>query len=178
MLLSELPWIAEARSHIGLREVKGLQHNPTILRWLERMPKFDGAAKAWWADDETPWCGLFIGYCLGVTGRHVVREWYRAKAWESPELTRLDMPAYGCLVTFTRSGGGHVGFVVGRDQRGNLMVLGGNQGDAVNIRPFARSRVTGYYWPSSSDGTRSRPLKGRYVLPELNSNGEVSTNEA
>lgn len=178
MLLSELPWITEARSHIGLREIKGPQHNHTILQWLERMPEFDSAAKAWWRDDETPWCGLFVGYCLGVTGRHVVREWYRAKAWESPELTRLDMPAYGCLVTFTRSGGGHVGFVVGRDARGNLMVLGGNQGDAVNIRPFAQSRVTGYYWPSSADGTRSRPLKGRHALPELNSSGEVSTNEA
>lgn len=178
MLLSELPWIAEARSHIGLREVKGPQHNPTILQWLERMPEFDGAAKAWWRDDETPWCGLFVGYCLGVTGRRVVREWYRARSWESSELTRLDRPAYGCIVTFTRSGGGHVGFVVGVNDRGNLMVLGGNQGDAVNIAPFASSRVTGFYWPSYGDGTRSRPTHARYHLPTLDSDGSVSTNEA
>jgi len=28
-------------------------------------------------------------------------------------MTKLDKPAYGCIVTFTRQGGGHVGFVVG-----------------------------------------------------------------
>ena len=41
---------------------------------------------------------------------------------------RLTKPAYGCLVVFTRQGGGHVGFVVGKDKAGNLLVLGGNQG--------------------------------------------------
>nr|WP_303803578.1 hypothetical protein [Snodgrassella alvi] len=39
-------------------------------------------------------------------------------------MTKLYKPAYGCIVTFTRKGGGHVGFVVGKDTRGNLMVLG------------------------------------------------------
>jgi len=29
--LPELAWIAEARKHIGLREIKGSKHNPTIL---------------------------------------------------------------------------------------------------------------------------------------------------
>ncbi len=30
---------------------------------------------------------------------------------------------------------------------GNLLVLGGNQGDEVNIREFPLTRVTGYRWP-------------------------------
>ena len=34
-----------------------------------------------------------------------------------------------------RSGGGYVGFVTGRDTAGNLMVLVGNQADAVNMSP-------------------------------------------
>ena len=49
---------------------------------------------------------------------------------------------------FSREGGGHVGFVVGRDATGNIMVLGGNQSDAVNVRAFPASRVTGYRWPT------------------------------
>ncbi|EBX3952627.1 TIGR02594 family protein, partial [Salmonella enterica subsp. enterica serovar Offa] len=60
----------------------------------------------------------------------------------------LKEPVYGCIVTFSRTGGGHVGFVVGKTESGNLMVLGGNQSDAVNIKAFKTDRVTGYRWPS------------------------------
>lgn len=83
----------------------------------------------------------------------------------------LTKPTEGCIVVFERQGGGHVGFVVGKDSAGNLMVLGGNQGDAVNIRPFAMSRVSGYRWPDSLP-----PSIGS--LPLLASNGELSNNEA
>lgn len=180
--MEELPWIAEARRHIGLREdTSRARHNPKILAWLDKMASFDGAARPWWRDDETPWCGLFVGYCLGSVGRYVVREWYRALAWEAEAMLRLEAPAYGCIVTFTRAGGGHVGFVVGRDQRGNLMVLGGNQGNAVSIAPFDRSRVTGCYWPAMfRDGkpAQMRPADHRYKLPLLSSDGKLSTNEA
>lgn len=82
MGIREVPWVAEARKHIGLREIKGKNdHNPTILGWLKEMGKFTGEARSWWAEDETPWCGLFVGICLGRVGRFVVKEWYRAKSW-------------------------------------------------------------------------------------------------
>lgn len=179
---NELPWVAEARKYIGLREdTSKTSHNPKLLAMLNRMGEFSNESRAWWHDDETPWCGLFVGYCLGVAGRYVVREWYRARAWEAPQLTKLDRPAYGALVTFTRDGGGHVGFIVGKDARGNLMVLGGNQSNAVSIAPFAVSRVTGYFWPSfwrNKAAVKSVPFEERYSLPLLKSNGELSTNEA
>lgn len=53
---------------------------------------------------------------------------------------QLDRPVYGCVVVFSRDGGGHVGFVVGKDKAGNLLVLGGNQDDAVNVKSFPLSR--------------------------------------
>lgn len=43
------------------------------------------------------------------------------------------LPELGCIVVFTRQGGGHVGFAVGRDKFGNLLILGGNQSDAMTI---------------------------------------------
>lgn len=178
----ELPWIAEARKHIGLLEnTSKTAHNPQIIRWLDQMGSFTGEARAWWREDETPWCGLFVGVCLGLTGRFVVKEWYRARAWESNLMNKLTRPAYGCIVTFTRNGGGHVGFVVGEDAFGNLMVLGGNQSNRVSIVPFAKTRVTGYYWPSmwaNGAAVKSLPLAERYQLPILLSDGRVSTNEA
>ena len=56
-------------------------------------------------------------------------------------------PAVGSIVVFERGSGGHIGFVVGRDYNDNLLVLGGNQSNAVNVRSFPRSRVLGYRWP-------------------------------
>lgn len=175
----ELDWIAKARQFVGLKEDKSkTQHNPIIVNMLSKMGSYSNENKSWWLEDETPWCGLFAGYVLGESDRYVIKDWYRARAWESDLMTKLDKPAYGCLVTFTREGGGHVGFVVGVDTRGNLMVLGGNQSNMVSIAPFQQSRVTGYYWPSRKDGSKSIPSDGRYHLPIIKSNVEVSRNES
>ena len=173
--MKELKWIDNARQYIGLKEIKGVRHNPTIINWLDDMGGFGSEAKAWWSDDETPWCGLFVGWIIGISGRYVVKEWYRAKEWASPLLTKLNGPAYGCIAVLDRAGGGHVGFVIGKDNRGNIMLIGGNQGDMVSVAAFNPARITGYYWPSRwIDGSamKSKPVQDRYDLPLLSSDGK------
>lgn len=159
-------WIDRARSYIGLREVPGARHNPTIIGWWKGI-------LADFRDDETPWCAAFVGGVLEEAGIKSTRS-AAARSYLKWGL-KLDRPAVGCVVVFWRGspGGwsGHVGFVVGKDADGNLMVLGGNQGDAVNIKPFGRDRVLGYRWP---DGM---PLPDS-ALPVLRSDGRLSTNEA
>lgn len=162
--MSELPWIATARSFIGVKEVPGPGNSSIISGWLAGM-------KAWWKDDATPWCGTFVATCLKAAGLTYPHDWMRAKAYTGLPVA-LESPAYGCVVVFDREGGGHVGFVVGKDRRGNLMVLGGNQGDAVSIKPFSVGRVAGYRWPSTY------PAPSRFSLPLLESDGRLSTNEA
>lgn len=172
---TELEWVRKARAYIGMREIKGVQHNPAIIKMLNEMGQFSNEARAWWRDDETPWCGLFVGHVMGQSGRYVVKEWYRAKEWASPLMTKIDMPAYGSIAVLSRHGGGHVGFVVGRDGNDNIMLVGGNQGDMVQISAFPRSRIDGYYWPSRwLDGSpvKSKPLNWRYFLPLLASDGK------
>ena len=74
-----------------------------------------------------------------------------------------------------------MGYVIGEDRRGNLMVLGGNQRNMVCTLPFAIKRATGYCWPSrwiNGKCAKSVPDASRYNLPLLNSDGKVSTNEA
>jgi surface antigen len=96
-------------------------------------------------------------------------------------MTPLAEPAYGCIVTFTRKGGGHVGFVVGATADGKLLVLGGNQGNTVSIAAFDHARVTGYFWPSIWNGksaVKSTPNSSRYQLPTLAHRGVLSSNEA
>lgn len=155
---TELRWIAEARAHIGTREVPGKGDNPKITQWLIKLG-------AWWRDDATPWCGTFAAHCLKSAGRGVPRHWYRAKAYADGYGTRLTRPAYGCLAVMSRTGGGHVGFVVGRDTQGNLLILGGNQGDAVSIARFPPGRITACIWPEMADGSKSVPRIERYTLP-------------
>lgn len=170
----ELPWVLRARNYVGVKEVKGRNHNPIIIGMLDDMGKYSTEAKAWWREDETPWCGLFTGWILGESGRYVVKEWYRAKEWASNNLTKLAAPAYGCIAVMPN----HVGFVVGKDAAGNIMLLGGNQSDMVKVSPFKSSGFIGFYWPSRwVDGSpvKSKPADGRYDLPLLQSDGKQVT---
>jgi uncharacterized protein (TIGR02594 family) len=161
-------WIDIAKKYLGKSEVKGPQNDPHIIKWWKDI----GAP---FKDDETPWCGAFVGGVLFETGIKPVAGGASARAWLKLPV-RLDKPALGSVVVFWRGSpngfSGHVGFVVGRDKAGNLMVLGGNQGDQVNIKPFSRSRVLGYRWPGL------KPREDRFTLPLINSDGRVSTNEA
>lgn len=138
--MNELSWLSEARKNISEFEIKGAKHNPKIVQWWKDIKR--GGIK----DDETPWCAAFVGAMLEHVG-------IKSSRYESAKSyldwgVKLDTPRYGCVVVFTRSGGGHVGFVVGRTPDGDLMVLGGNQSDAVNIRAFSNERVSGYRWPA------------------------------
>jgi uncharacterized protein (TIGR02594 family) len=158
----EPPWLVEARKYVGLSEIPGPQHNQVIVGWLRRL-------KAWWSEDETAWCGAYTAYCIDAAGFKLPQHWYRAKAWADWGI-RTDEPDVGSIVVFERKGGGHVGFVVGRDAKGRLMVLGGNQGNKVSIAPFDTDRVLCYVWPNTPR------IIG--ALPVLASAAPSSSNEA
>lgn len=167
-------WLVEARRYLGEREIAGSRHNPTIVAFWQEV----GAG--WFKDDETPWCGGFVGAVLKRAGISILSagEAPRARAWERWG-RGLDGPAVGAVVTFWRgsptSGSGHVGFLVGKDAQGRPMVLGGNQSDAVTIAPFDRSRVTSWRWPLGG----ALPVTGWDALPVVDSRGAASSaNEA
>lgn len=152
-------WIDLAKSYIGLSEVPGKKHNSKILEWWK-------AIKATFMDDETPWCAAFVGGVLEECGIESSRS-AAARSylkWGVP----LAGPCEGCLVVFWRGvpdgWPGHVGFVVGRDELGNLMVLGGNQGDRVSVQGFSSLRVLDFRWPKGEP----IPAKiGYHTLPPM-----------
>lgn len=161
-------WLQHARLFLGAKEVVGPQHNDVVLGFWRVLGLSHGT-------DEVPWCMGFVMAMLQHAGYP-----YLKSAWardglkykgKSGKVLKLDKPAYGCIVVFSRGSGGHIGFVVGRDRNGNLMVLGGNQSNAVTIAPFDEERVLGYIWPGVL------PFPERFNLPTLNSNGKLSTNE-
>lgn len=158
-------WLTEARRHLGVAEIPGAKTSPVIASWLHKL-------RAWWIDDETPWCGVFVAACLDSCAISLPKAWMRAKSWMDWGLP-IVKPAVGCVVIFERVGGGHVGFVIGQDEQGRLLVLGGNQGNKVSIAPFMRDRVIGYRWPDAA-----APSSFSAALPVLAAAGPVSTNEA
>lgn len=162
--MSNVPWLDLAREHKGLREIPGALTEPKIASWLKRLG-------AWWNDDETPWCGTFVAAMMIECSIALPKHWYRAKGWLDWGV-KLAAPVVGCVVVFDRKGGGHVAFVVGQDERGRLMCVGGNQGNAVSDALFEKSRVLGYRWPPSVPPPVDRPL------PFVVSTGKSSTNEA
>lgn len=137
--MSEPVWLQVARRDIGLVEVPGAMTAPKIDKWLTKLG-------AWWRDDETPWCGTAVAAWFDECGISPPPHWYRAKGWLDWG-TPIAWPVVGAVVIFSREGGGHVGLIVGRDTIGRLLVLGGNQGNAVKVAPFDSNRVIGYRWP-------------------------------
>lgn len=164
MALPELPWIAHARRYIGQREVKGAKHNP----WIVGL--WPAIGITWFNDDETPWCAAFINNMLKLAGRPTIKPGLAARALAFKDYgVKLNAPAYGCIAVKERKGGGHVTFVVGRDQYGNLMCLGGNQNDSVKISPFKETDFVAFRWPSIY------PHAERFKLPLLTSDGKPVT---
>lgn len=156
-------WLTEARKYIGTKEIPGVKHEPRILSWWKTIKR--GGIKT----DEVPWCAAFVGAMLEASD--IVSSRYESASSYLQWGVRLDAPSLGCIVIFTRNGGGHVGFVAGKDDKGRLMVLGGNQGNSVTIAPFDMARVAGYRWPAPGAATH-------LPLPIIASNATSSSNEA
>lgn len=174
--MQELDWIAEGRKLLGTDE--NVNTSRVIELWRDGFTAIGQPQRmkeSVWNTGSTAWCGGFIAACLARAGvgKHIPKDFPMARSWARAGAS-LAKPAYGCIVVFTRTGGGHVGFVVGKDANGNLMVLGGNQSNRVCIKPFPKSRVLAYRWC----GQTGAPAEGRYDLPLLASDGKVSTDEA
>jgi len=140
------PWLAIAEKEIGVHEFPGPADNPRIV-------EYHSATSYGARDDEVAWCSSFVNWCMreaGIsrTGSAAARSWLN---WGN----LLPEPRKGCVVILRRGDNnwqGHVGFCTSEgDPAGPyIYVLGGNQGDAVSVSPFPKTRVLGYRWPANA----------------------------
>jgi uncharacterized protein (TIGR02594 family) len=142
-----LPWYEEAKAHLGLREIKGSKTEKKIGDWLKQL----GAG---WDDDETPWCGTYVGHCIGATLPEEVlpANPFGARNWA--KFGKRCQPQVGAVLIFwrthkTKSFNGHVGFYAGEDAN-TYHVLGGNQSDSVSIAKVGKDRFLDCRWPSTA----------------------------
>lgn len=133
-------WFSAAVGELGEREIPGSDHNPKIVEYHQTT-----TLKA--TDDETPWCSSFVNWCIkeaGIAGTNSAA----ARSWTSWG-NKLSQPKKGCIVVFSSSRGphsGHVGFFE-RLQNDHIVVLGGNQQNAVNYSSYPKARLLAYRWP-------------------------------
>jgi uncharacterized protein (TIGR02594 family) len=129
-----------ARRFLGVKEVAGTRNHPLISWWLS-LCKFGLDAA-----DEIPWCSAFvnaIAWSLDLPWTQSAA----ARSWLSVGVpVPLDDAICGFDVVILARGqdgvSGHVGFYVSHDAT-TVMLLGGNQHDAVTEQDFDRARVLG-----------------------------------
>lgn len=158
--------LVEAVKMIGTKEVVGKKHNPEILRWA----KVVGLDKVYNAD-EIPWCGLAMAYAAHMAGVGVVDKPLWALNWANYG-TAVSEPMLGDILTFKRNGGGHVGIYVGEDSD-CYHVLGGNQGNAMNVTRILKVRL---YKARRTKWKVAQPANVRKIW--FDAKGTISTNEA
>lgn len=148
-----LPWMAEARRHLGLQEG---------TRAADRLMRMNTAA--------IPWCGAFAALCMGaIPAEPLPANPLWARNWMKFGRAVSDVH-YGAVAVFERGAGGHVGFVAGHD-RTALFILGGNQSNRVSIAKIAKNRLLGYRWPTKWPAPMEPMEFGTLA-------GALSTNEA
>jgi len=156
--------LLEALKLVGTKETKGNANNPAILAWARE------CGIKGYGEDSIPWCGLFVAVCAKRAGKPIPSTPLWARSWRDWG-NGSSTPQLGDVLVFSRDGGGHVGLYVGEDSTA-YHVLGGNQGDEVNIKRVAKDRLIAarnLYQITTPDNIRRIHLSG---------SGTLSTNEA
>lgn len=175
--ISPLPrTIQEALKLHGIQEVVGKGSNKTIMAWRDEINAAAGidpnAQKvSGYADDDIPWCGLFVGYVVFKAGKPMVENPLWARNWAKFGTSVLEAGLGDVLVFQRPGGGGHVGFYVGEDSKA-YHVLGGNQSNRTSITRIEKSRCIAKRRPPY----RNMPITVRPCWLTLG--GALSTNEA
>lgn len=165
------PWVNSAFNEMD-KGISETGSNPEITKYWAATQMPEAAAKGdKWAqsvlkEDQTPWCAAFVNYNLeasGIEGTNMATA-YSFKGY-GQDLGN-DTPVYGSMAVMNYS---HVGIVVGVNNDGRVILLGGNQGNAVNLSPNGQSSVVKYVYPSGHTPSTSE-------LPKYNLKGRSLSN--
>ena len=134
-ITNNIPWMDVAIGELGVQEIRGKKHN-------ERIIEYHSTTNLNFDKDEIPWCSSFVNWCLyqvGIVGTNNAL----AYSWLHYGM-ELNKPAYGAIAIMNYS---HVGFVAGINDDHRIILLGGNQGDAVTLSPNSSKLVKSYRYP-------------------------------
>lgn len=144
--LFDIPWMKIAIQEVGQKEIPGSDNNPRILEYMSTVQWNPGISAASVKEDIS-WCSCFANWCMksagfSGTGSPVARSWLKYGE-------QLLEPKKGAIVIIQRgkeSWQGHVGFIYSWTDT-HIQILGGNQGNMVNISSYMRNKILGIRWP-------------------------------
>lgn len=168
-------WLSVALMLEGVQEIPGPKSHPLIMKWAK-----DIGAPKWFDNDDLAWCAIVpnrvLMACQLPMARHIdaaKRDGFdllRAATFETYGQMLLE-PTLGCLLTFSRPAGHHVGWYLG-ESHDAYYVYGGNQSNAIGKSWILKERCTSKRWPTDIPV----PANGRVLL---NVSGQpISTDEA
>lgn len=115
----------------------------------------------------TAWCAAFVGGVIGANGGEGTGKLNARSYLEWGEA--VAEPKEGDVVVFSRGDPngwqGHVGFFKGYDDKGNILVLGGNQGNKVSIQAYPRERFLGARRAPAQSEMQERPQVAEQQMP-------------
>ncbi|XWN33734.1 MAG: TIGR02594 family protein [Devosia sp.] len=146
-----VPWLDYLVHHIGLKEIPGPKHNPTIVEW-GRIAKV-----SWWNNDDDAWCAIAVNGALVNAGYPSTRS-ALARSFTRYG-TRLQRPVRGAIVVFPRGPNplyGHVGIVEAVHADGTITVVNGNVRNEVRRSTFRVDAILpdGIRWPPGAEAPR------------------------
>lgn len=148
----KVSWMEIAMGEIGVAEIVGSSDNPRIVEYHQST-----TLRA--SDDETPWCSSFANWVLKQAG---IEGTDSAAALSFRKWGEAVKPAdirYGDICVMDRgSGRGHVGFFVGKDRTGKVILLGGNQHNEVNTTAFDISDFAYFRRPRKLSDTKTAKI--------------------
>ena len=128
-----------ALSQYGVREIVGEKDNPQVLRY------FMVSGHSWVKNDELAWCSAYVNWCAREENYESTGK-LNARSWLDVGLEVMT-PEIGDVVILWRKSKtgpyGHVGFYI-NSLNSYVYILGGNQGNMVNISAYSESRLLGY----------------------------------
>lgn len=140
------PWMVVAQELLGTKEVPGSSNNAKIMAWAKII---GGNIEDSYVADSIPWCGLFAAFCVVQVGIDPVKDPLWALNWRIFG-EKQQKPCFGSILTMTRQGGGHVGFVVSQDAT-HWHLLAGNQSDEVNVTRISKEIAVKFNFPKGFD---------------------------
>ncbi len=141
--MDDASWLDEAWREFGEAERAGAASNPRIIAMYRDAGHPDVK------NDEVAWCAAFVGAILERAGLRSSRSLLARSylAWGDA----LPKPRIGAIAVLSRGSDpsqGHVGFwLAERDDW--VLVLGGNQGNAVSVARYPKSRLLAVRWPAA-----------------------------
>jgi uncharacterized protein (TIGR02594 family) len=128
-----------AMSQLGTKEIKGSSHNAAIVNYAH----FIGLK--WINDDETPWCAIFVNWCLKKAGLPYLKSALARDGLKLGHQVELKDAKPGDVVVFWRGlkegTKGHEALYLGCDLNNNIWCIGGNQGNKVSIAKYSIEKI-------------------------------------